>query len=226
MGKNILQKENQDLKILNADLEMKNKQLEQKLKTYEEIDNIETETMLRMEELEKLTAQVGTLDEAQKIVFQKQEILENAQKQAAEVLNKHEGLAAELKIMEEKLGYYEKADQIITDAQKKAGDFEEKTKAEVSAESQKLLDDANAQAEAIVSAARVDENNAKKRVQEIIDEAKDSAATIEREAQERVNKKFQNISHSHFTSFYANSKLFCSKLNDVYSSSSCSVWLR
>ena len=192
MGKNNLQKENQDLKILNADLEMKNKQLEQKLKTYEEIDNIETETMLRMEELEKLTAQVGTLDEAQKIVFQKQEILENAQKQAAEVLNKHEGLAAELKIMEEKLGYYEKADQIITDAQKKAGDFEEKTKAEVSAESQKLLDDANAQAEAIVSAARVDENNAKKRVQEIIDEAKDSAATIEREAQERVNGFYRN----------------------------------
>ena len=49
MGKNNLQKENQDLKELNADLETKNKQLEQKLKNYEAIEDIETETMVRME---------------------------------------------------------------------------------------------------------------------------------------------------------------------------------
>ena len=203
MGKNNLQKENQDLKELNADLETKNKQLEQKLKNYEAIEDIETETMVRMEELEKLTAQVGTLEEAQKIVAQKQEILENVQKQAAEILNKHEELAAELKKMEEKLGYYEEADQIITDAQEKANqisvetqekikNIEQKAKAEVLAERQKMIAVADAQAKEIVSAAKADEAAAKKRAEAAIAEAQQSAETIEREASEMVNEFYRN----------------------------------
>ncbi len=148
------------------------------------------------ERLEEIKTIVGTVEDARQILEEKDEVIQNAKKEKQKIEDEISGLSGDIEAkkallasLEEKIGAYETAEDIIAQAKETANtvkddadEYFEKKKVDAKA----LIDEAKQTAEAEKTVAQTIKESAIEEKNKILSDAKDSAKTIIDEAQKTV----------------------------------------